>query len=219
MQHMLINMNIEIVEQQTIALFNQGCKLLHIHRFDSDDELHIGKLLSWADFPYKAKIADLGSGVGEVAKLMQQERIDLSFYLVNISKLQLDLSPEWMTKINASFCAVPIDDEYFDAAMFVFSIGHEDIKTSLKEAYRLLKKNGVLFIYDMIRESGDNSSMAEVEYQVLGKEDFKKQVQDSGFSIDLYAEPFDDGEYEKKLFGSRIDVFKGVRPVIWRLVK
>jgi SAM-dependent methyltransferase len=210
-------MNLNAVDEQTQLLVNNGHKVFQIHRFAKDDESHLVRLERWAELPQFAKVLDMGSGVGELAKVFTKLRPDLNFYLVNLSKLQLSYSKEFTCHC-CSFLDVPEQSESFDAVLFCFSIGHEDVEVALKEAHRLLKNNGILFIYDMVRVFGNNENMKVVEYVVNSKETMQKAA--TGFKLDFYLEPTDDGQYGKSILGEAFDyVFNGTIPAIWRFVK
>lgn len=207
-------MNLALVEQQTKILVDQGMRLFQIHRFAASDRAHIERLLGWADL--KGRVVDLGCGVGEMA-LVAQEISDLQFVLVNISEFQLSQAPD-VEKIRCDFHAVPLPDQSFDAALFCFSIGHGDPVRALNEAYRLLKHGGVLFIYDMVRLSGDNELMSAVEYRVNSREEMERAA--VGFSLDFYMEPFDSGDFGRATLGDDFErIFGGTKPAIWRFIK
>jgi len=210
-------MNLDAVDEQTKLLVNSGHRVFQIHRFAKDEKSHLVRLERWAELPKDAKVLDMGSGVGEVAKVFTKLRPDLKFYLVNLSGMQLSYSKEFPCHC-CSFLNVPEQDESFDAVLFCFSIGHENVEIALKEAHRLLKNNGILFIYDMVRIFGNNDNMESVAYEVNSKEAMKKAAQ--GFKLDFYLEPTDDGKYGKSVLGDAFGyVFNGTIPAIWRFVK
>ena len=210
-------MNLPVVDHQTKILVEQGHKVFQAHRFANDECSHVSRLARWAEFPANAKVIDLGCGTGEVAKIMKSLRPDLDFCLVNISQFQLDYCPSF-TRHCCDFCDVPEASNSFDAAMFCFSIGHSDASAAMQEAARLLKVGGVLFIYDMVRESGDNGIMELVSYQVNRRA--AMQCAAVGFRLDFYMEPQDDGNYGRAVLGDDFEtVFGGTRPAIWRFVK
>lgn len=210
-------MNIPLVERQTKILVESGMRLFQIHRFAGSDNDHIERLLQWADFPDGATVADMGCGVGEVAHVMSGMREDLVFVLVNISGLQLEYAPD-MKKIQCDFHSVPLAADSLDAVMFCFSIGHGEPRLALNEAHRLLKPGGVLFIYDMVRVSGDNSSMDAVSYKVNDRSAIENDA--VGFSLDFYMEPSDRGGFGHSLLGADYDrIFVGTVPAIWRFIK
>lgn len=210
-------MNIALVEQQTKALVESGFRLFQIHRFAESDNAHIARLLQWADFPDCSTVADMGCGVGEVAGVMGRLRDDLDFVLVNISGLQLEYA-HGTKKIQCDFHSVPLATGSLDAVMFCFSIGHGEPLAALNEAHRLLKPDGVLFIYDMVRVSGDNSSMEEVEYKVNSRAALEADA--VGFTLDFYMEPSDRGGFGESLLGADYArIFGGTIPAIWRFIK
>jgi ubiquinone/menaquinone biosynthesis C-methylase UbiE len=203
----------------TRAAVGAGHRVFQIHRFAETEAAHLARLERWAELPDEARVIDMGSGVGEVAKRFRCIRPDLSFTLVNISAAQLEYSPEFPSYCG-DFCAVPEPNNSFDAALFCFSIGYADRDAALAEASRLLRPGGVLFIYDMVRVSGDNQGMQEVSYTVDPRADIDQAALQAGFVSDLYLEPADRGNYGKTVLGSQFDaIFHGTIPAIWRLVK
>jgi len=213
-------MDIDLIDALTPAMVNAGHRVLQIHRFASSDVEHVRRLERWADFPLNSNVIDMGSGTGEVARILGRKRPDLFFTLVNLSEVQLRYSPKNCKWIHGDFLNVDEKNGVFDAVMFCFSIGHEDHEAALKEACRLLKVGGVLFVYDMVRVSGSNESMASVEYTVLSRGEFESIAVDNGFKLDLYIEPKDCGEYGKSVLGDAFEeVFNGTIPAIWRMIK
>jgi len=213
-------MDIDLIDALTPAMVNAGHRVLQIHRFAQSDVEHVRRLERWADFPLNSNVIDLGSGTGEVARILQRKRPDLFFTLVNISEVQLRYSPKNCKWIHGDFLKVNERSGLYDGAMFCFSIGHEDHSQALKEAARLLRIGGVLFIYDMVRISGSNESMESVEYTVLSRNELEQIAIESGLKLDLYIEPKDSGEYGKSVLGEDYDsVFDGTIPAIWRMIK
>lgn len=212
-------MNIEAVNEQTLALVSQGHRVFQIHRFAEGEAAHVARLEGWAAFQLNARVIDMGSGTGEVAKIFSKIRHDLDFCLVNISAVQIAYSPDFKSHC-CDFCAVPEPDASFDAAMFCFSIGHADLNAALKEAHRLLRSGATLFIYDMARVGGSNDSMTAVDYVVHSREAMQQALHDAGFKSDFYMEPHDDGSYGRQVIGDAYQqVFDGTIPAIWRMIK
>ena len=211
-------MNMELVNTLTHLMVGAGHRIFQVHRFANSEYEHIKRLEKWADFPLNAKVIDMGCGVGHQAKLFNQFRPDLSFCLVNISQVQLDYADQGYPAYCCDFCDVPEEDQSFDAAMFCFSIGHANHAKAIVEAKRLLKPGGVLFIYDMVRVSGSNAAMIDVDYAVYDKEFMVKVA--SGFALDFYMEPSDSGQYGREILGDGFNtVFQGTIPAIWRFIK
>ncbi|WOP14591.1 class I SAM-dependent methyltransferase [Ottowia sp. SB7-C50] len=145
----------------SVAVFERGLRILSMWMLADTDAEHCAILLEHMDPPQGARILDAGCGIGEVARLMRDQRPDLSFTLLNISQYQLDLAPADMPKLLAGFEAIPVHDQSFDVVMFNFSICHTaDWLQTLREAARVLRPGGQVFIFDMERVSGDNALMA-----------------------------------------------------------
>ena len=210
--------NLDQLSESTAILVRNNIKVLQIHRFANDEFNHLKRLERWAELPLGARVADLGCGVGEVARTFKYLRPDLSFCLVNISEAQLLYADPTMQQYPCSFLDVPEPNESFDAVLFCFSIGHEDQDKAMAEAHRLLKTGGVLFIYDMVRKSGDNETMRDVSYTVWPRSHMESVA--VGFDLDYYMEPSDDGSYGEEILGDDYQkVFNGTVPAIWRFIR
>lgn len=215
-----MSFNLQLVESITPGLVEAGHKVLQFYRFADSELSHVARLEKWAEFPNNAKVIDLGCGTGEVARLMASFRPDINFTLVNISPVQLLYADKEMAAHCVSFLNVPEDDNKFDGVMFCFSIGHEDLHKSLREASRLLKKGGILFIQDMALCSGDAKNLLDLDYEVRTRAEMESSAKLTGFKLDLYCEPQDDGKYGKEVIGDSFDnIISGVIPAVWRFKK
>ena len=211
-------LNLQTLAEQTSIAVENNIRVFQIHRFAEDDFSHIQRLERWAEFPIGSRIADMGCGIVEVSVILKILRPDCSFCLINISEEQLLYAPPEIPKHTCSFLNVPEPDETFDAVLFCFSIGHEDHKQAIEEAYRLLKPNGILFIYDMVRISGDNKNMEGLHYNVWPRNYIESIA--TNFYLDYYMEPSDNGKYGKEILGEEYEkFFKGTIPAIWRFIK
>lgn len=213
-------MDMDAIAFHTKNMVESGHRVFQIHRFAEGEQAHVARLELWSDFPSGAHVIDMGSGTGEVARLMNELRDDLQFTLVNISEAQLAYSPAHMQQYCADFTNLPVSDGSYDGTMFCFSIGHSDAMKALKEATRIVRNGGVVFIYDMIRISGSNESMREVDYQVGSRFDMESAAKDCGLKLDFYMEPQDSGNYGNAVLGEEFsNVFAGTIPAIWRFIK
>jgi len=89
---------------------------------------------------------DIGSGTGELISLVKAN-FNVNCYAVDyIDTLMRDKEQQVdITDLNQ--CSLPYDDDFFDAITFTEVIEHiEDHRKILKEANRVLKKDGVLVI-------------------------------------------------------------------------
>lgn len=213
-------MNLELVEQSSAMLVAKGEKVFQAHRFAGDDFMHVRRLALWADLPNHAQVIDMGCGTGEVARLWREFQPTLQFYLVNISPFQLSFAPPDMPQYCGDMLNVPLPDASFDAAICTFTIGHVDKQRAFSEMARLVRPNGVVFVYDMVRFAGDNERMAELSYRVDDRKRMEGPAKRAGLTLDLYAEPIDQGWYGPTVIGPGYDeYFAGVKPAIWRFIR
>ena len=211
-------LQLDVIDKHVEKSFKEGHKVLQFFRFAENEHLHVARLLNWAEFKLNSKVIDLGCGTGEVSRIMSEIRKDLSFCLVNISEFQLGLTKA-DKKHCCDFCNVPEPDHSFDAAMFCFSIGQSDANRAIKEAFRLINSGGVLFIFDMVRENKGRLKMP-LEVAVNRRSDMETAAKKAGFILDLYMEPYDNGEYGRLMFGANYEItLDGAIPAIWRFTK
>lgn len=156
------DMNIHAIEQATHQVVAQGIRVLNGHMLAESEREHVRVLLDSMNPLRGAHIIDAGCGVGGVADLMRELRPDLQFTLVNLSQAQLDLCPPDLPNVLASFDDMPVESGSADIVMFNYSLCHSaDWVQTLREAGRVLREGGTLFVYDMARLAGDNDLMVK----------------------------------------------------------
>lgn len=153
----------ELVRQLTAeAIERTGSRLLQMHRFGDNDLEHTRALLHLFDFPQGARIADIGCGVGDLALVMQSERPDLDFVLVNPSLAQLQMCPERFPRIQASGESLPLESGDVDALMVTYALGHMDLPLFAQQAMRILAPGQKLCIFDLfIHDARHPSRLAQ----------------------------------------------------------
>lgn len=217
-------MDQEAVDAATPAALSAGIRIFNGALFGQDEREHVALLLDAMDPPADAVIVDAGCGVGETANLMAAMRPDLQFRLVNISARQLEECPDAMERIQGDFDDMRFDAESVDVVMFSYSICHSpDWPTTLREARRVLKVGGTLFINDMARLAGDN-----VEFErVLGGRVHEPELVEAwargaGFALELAIAP----QVVVNRLASMIEppemaasLLEGVVPTIWAFRK
>ena len=207
------------IDEGTRIMVSRGVKIAQAFRFADNDEDHVERLAKWADLPPFASVVDMGSGTGEVARLWQAKRTDLHFCLVNLSQYQIDIVPHLFRWHCCDMLNVPEADNFFDAAICCFAIGHTDKERAFKEMSRLVRPGGVVFVYDMIRLSGDNERMADLSYTVGSREDMESAASSAGLDLDFYMEPTPQPGWGEDALGVDYGTyFSDVAPAIWRFV-
>jgi 3'-phosphoadenosine 5'-phosphosulfate sulfotransferase (PAPS reductase)/FAD synthetase len=145
------------VDEATEVLLQQGVRVLNAHLLAENESKHVEAVLGLLDPPAGAVVLDAGCGVGEVARLMNASRPDLRFILLNTSQAQLAHCPEEMHKLQGDFAAIPLPDASVDVVMFNYSLCHSlDVPAVFREARRVLREGGILFVHDLVRRAGDN---------------------------------------------------------------
>jgi 3'-phosphoadenosine 5'-phosphosulfate sulfotransferase (PAPS reductase)/FAD synthetase/SAM-dependent methyltransferase len=159
-----MNYNIDAIEAATDRLIEQGVRVLNAFLLAEDETAHAHRLLELMRPPEGAVVLDAGCGVGELARLMHAERPDLTFKLLNVSVGQLAHCPDGMERINAPYECTGLEDGSVDVVLFAFSLCHaQDWGTALREAFRVLRPEGTVFIFDMARaHAGSNAMLREL---------------------------------------------------------
>lgn len=216
-------MNIKQLDAATEQVIERGIRVLNTWHLADTDTAHCAILLHHMAPPPGARILDAGCGIGEVARLMCEQRPDLHFTLLNISQYQLDLTPADMPKLLASYDAIPAPDQSFDVVMFNFSLCHADSwLATLREAVRVLRPGGRVFIYDMERFDGDNTAMAaSIHSTAWPLDQTLATARRAGLSMDAIHRPDPVSSPLTALVSQEQfrSIFDGVAPVILTLAR
>ncbi len=142
---------IEAIDRATDLSLAKGIRVLQTGFVGGSQAAHVAFLLDMIDPEPFAHIVDAGCGIGEVARLMHQERPDLTFTLVNISQHQLNHAPQGEAFVpwHADFTQSGLASELADVVMLNSALCQMPINQALSEARRLLKPDGVLFVCDL----------------------------------------------------------------------
>jgi len=175
------------IKEATILALSTGNRVFQIFQFAETEMDHCTKLLSWMNSDQNSRMLDVGCGVGEVAKNMQELRPDLQFTLLNSNQYQLSLCPESMPKIHGDMHNIPCPDASFDCVMVNYAIGYADLDRAIPEFYRVLKPEGLLFVCDII---GKNDLFAPVmEYNLRTAFELTAAIQKHGFKMESFIKP------------------------------
>lgn len=147
-------------DRLTIAsrtLMERNMRILQGFRLAVNEREHIGRLLDhMKPEPYSVWL-DIGSGFGWPAAIMQQLRPDIEFFCVNNNEFQLAHMPLHLPRFHADMHAMPFDNACADGAMYLFSLCHADsLFVALREAARVVRPGGRLFVFDYVRACGDD---------------------------------------------------------------
>jgi ubiquinone/menaquinone biosynthesis C-methylase UbiE len=131
------------------AFHRTDSKLLQIHRFSASDRLHVKRLLEIFDPVSGCRLADVGCGIGEVSRLMKEERSDLDFILINPGLEQLEMAPDSFEQRVGWAESLPLEYGEVDALMVCYALGHFDVDRFISECDRVLRPGGFLYFYDI----------------------------------------------------------------------
>lgn len=110
------------------------------------------QLLKTVVVPDGGKVLDVACGNGRLLQMMSQKH-DFAGYGADISERMVknarSLNPS-MIFVHAGCDALPFDDEFFDVITVCAAFHHfPDVGSFAKEAFRVLKKNGMLYVAEV----------------------------------------------------------------------
>jgi SAM-dependent methyltransferase len=145
------------LDELSLQAIAKDFRVLQGFRLAESDASHVFALLNFMDPPRSTYWLDVGCGFGEPARLMHALRPDLSFMLLNNNQLQLDHAPKIFERVQADMHDLPFVNQFFDGVMFLYSLCHaDDLCRALAEAARVVRPGGQLFVYDYLRQDGDD---------------------------------------------------------------
>ena len=195
---------------------DRGVRVLQGFRFADTDEAHVSCLLAYMAPPAGAVVADIGCGFGEVARLMQAERPDLDFILINDNEWQLSRCPARFPRVLADMHALPIADASVDVAMFCYALCHADAEAALAEAARVTRPGGELFVFDYARVRGSNELM---EARLFARAFPELPLAATGWDLTAMEWPQGSDALFRDLYGDDEEydaIFADLVPTVWK---
>ena len=99
--------------------------------------------------PSEAKVLDVGAGTGVLCQLSLACRDDLALTAADPAEGMLQYCGEHVQTVVAPAETLPFDNDSFDAVLMGEALHHfRDVDAAFLEIKRILKPNGMLFIYD-----------------------------------------------------------------------
>lgn len=202
----------------------QDLRVLQGFRMGQTERDHIGILLEYMNPAYGTTWADIGCGFGEPARLMKELRPDLTFYLVNNNEFQLDQVPKDLLSYYADMHKLPFWDKQMDGCMFLFSLCHaDDVYTALKEAHRVTKPGGALFVFDYMRTKGDDYiSWQYLCARFFGLNAMHHMCEFTGWRFDSVKAPQGSDAVFRSVFADQNlyeRIFDDLTPVVWQATR
>lgn len=205
----------------TEAALAAGVRVLQGYRLADTDEGHVSKLLGYMAPAPDAVVADIGCGFGEVARLMHAERPDLGFVLVNNNALQLSHCPPEFGRVQADMHALPLADASVDVVMLLYALCHADPMPLLREAARITRFGGDLFVYDYARVRGDNRLFeARLNARAEPMDAWIDMGARTGWRLLMCEAPDGSDALFRRLYANDAEydlVFGDLVPVVWKM--
>lgn len=207
------------IHAATPEVVDRGHRVLHGAMLADTEAGHIRVLAALMDLPRGALVADLGCGIGEVARLMAADRPDLRWVQVNLSEPQIRQADG--VRVVADFHHLPLADASVDAVLFLFSLCHGDLAAALREAARVTRPGGLCFIFDLARLSGDNAaSEAALFARFHSPEAVLREASAAGWLPDIVRAPAVRRNVLRELLADHFDaILSGCRPAIWQFTR
>jgi ubiquinone/menaquinone biosynthesis C-methylase UbiE len=214
----------ELVTEASKYLLAQGITILQGNRLAPTDSAHLDALASHMKLNGEKDVGDMGCGFGEVARFLHNDRLPSAhFWLVNTNQFQLDhcpIEPGFFSFRQEDMCATTIPDESLDLVMFNYSLCHVDARAALREAARIAKRGGHLFVYDYERLTGDNAASEQhLAATFLYDGEFRVIAAAYGWRDVETIHPGGDDSLFRDLFSRKElydDIMNDLTPVIWR---
>jgi ubiquinone/menaquinone biosynthesis C-methylase UbiE len=137
-------------------------------------------------------IIDVGGGTGLIAKFLRSKDSENEIIVIDLSRSMLQkVNDPSLSVLQGDVTVFPLKDESFSLAVLINTIHHiDETKQSLalREVFRILKKQGRIFIIEIwFPDTFLSNFFTTVEKLLVGKtfhltaEDMKQVVQDAGF--------------------------------------
>ena len=215
---------VEAINEASRRCLQRGIRILQGFRLGPTDRAHISALLFHMEPGVGTRWLDIGCGFGEPAALMQELRPDLHFTLVNDNDFQLAQVPTYLDSHRADMHAMPFEDGAFDGAMFLYSLCHANgLMDALREAARVVRPEGRLFVFDYLRKHGDNAAtQACLGANFFKKDELRACTRAAGWQVNQVILPPGDDAVFRAAFGDIAlyeELFAELVPVIWTAVR
>lgn len=193
---------------------DRGRTVLQLFLFGETESEHVHTLTTLMRPRQGARILDVGCGIGAVSRLMRHHRPDCEFLLLNDNAWQLTQC-EGET-ICADMHAIPLAEASVDVVMVNYALGYADLPRFLREAARVVRPDGTVFICDMEDAS---PVLAEMAYATWTALELAQAAAGAGLRLTdcMYPPASLDSTYRVVEWPPLLRLAADVRPVVWRL--
>jgi len=140
----------------------------------------------------KEKIIDVGGGTGLIAKVLRSKKQNDDIMVIDLSRSMLQkVKDPTLSVVQGDVTAFPLKDETFSIAILVNTVHHiyeTKQQAALREVFRILKKQGRVFIIEISHPNTFLSNLfIKIEKILVGKthhltaDKMQLAIQDAGF--------------------------------------
>ena len=138
------------------------------------------------------KIIDVGGGTGLIAKVLRSKKLNDDIMVIDLSRSMLQkVKDPTLSVVQGDVTAFPLKDETFTLAILVNTVHHIDEtkqQVALREVFRILKKQGRIFIIEIWYSNTFLSNLfIKIEKMLVGRthhltaDKMQLAIQDAGF--------------------------------------
>jgi ubiquinone/menaquinone biosynthesis C-methylase UbiE len=138
------------------------------------------------------KIIDVGGGTGLIAKVLRSKKQNDDIMVIDLSRSMLQkVKDPTLSVVQGDVTAFPLKDETFSIAILVNTVHHiyeTKQQAALREVFRILKKQGRVFIIEISHPNTFLSNLfIKIEKILVGKthhltaDKMQLAIQDAGF--------------------------------------
>lgn len=175
------------------AVLPEYTGLLHMYLLANSEEAHAQALLERFNPPEGALIADVGCGTGRLTRLLQQERIDLTFILLDGNLWHLRACPTDTGRVAADGQWLPLRAESVDVVLVSYALGYFLAAQLFFEAKQVLTVGGQLVVYDLVaKDEAADLFLVTLGYKTYTMERLRQLAAGYGFKeqhIEVVASP------------------------------
>jgi len=132
-----------------------------------------------------ASVLEIGCGDGRITSLLVGKSKEL--VAIDPDKNRIDSAKKMISGADFQVGTgenLLFPDECFDLVVFTLSLHHQDSRKSLREATRVLKKNGLVLVIEPLTEGEVERVFSVVHNEDQAKLDAKRAITESGLSLD-----------------------------------
>jgi ubiquinone/menaquinone biosynthesis C-methylase UbiE len=138
------------------------------------------------------KIIDVGGGTGLIAKVLRSKKLNDDIMVIDLSRSMLQkVKDPTLSVVQGDVTTFPLKDETFTLAILVNTVHHIDEtkqQVALREVFRILKKQGRIFIIEIWYSNTFLSNLfIKIEKMLVGRthhltaDKMQLAIQDAGF--------------------------------------